>query len=134
MNVELTIAGGLCLVLAFGHETIGLVWVLPKLTKEGLPSTPFGSRSMTLAMLRVTWHVVTIFALALSILLLTLGLAPDADPQTLLLYSFAAMWLVATVMALWVAGRGMGSLRGLLRLPVPVLFLVVAVLLWLAST
>ena len=40
MNVELAIAALGCLVLALGHTTIGLRWVLPNLTKGGLPRTP----------------------------------------------------------------------------------------------
>ena len=54
MNVELAIAGLGCFVLAFGHMTVGLRWVLPNLTKERLPSTPVGSPSMTLGMVRFT--------------------------------------------------------------------------------
>ncbi|MCA1703098.1 MAG: hypothetical protein LC808_07440 [Actinobacteria bacterium] len=48
----------------------------------------------------------------------------------LLLRSFALMRLAATVMALWVIRSGM---RHQPRLPVPLLWLVVAVLLWNAS-
>jgi hypothetical protein len=46
---------------------------------------------------------------------------------------FAAMWLAATVMAMSIAVRRVGSLRGLVRLPVPLLWMIVAVLLWRAS-
>ena len=45
MSVELEIAGLSCLALALGHATVGLRWVLPNLTREGLPSTPFGPPS-----------------------------------------------------------------------------------------
>jgi hypothetical protein len=47
MNPGLAIAGLICLGLAFGHTTIGLAWVLPGLTVEHLPTTPFGPPSMT---------------------------------------------------------------------------------------
>jgi hypothetical protein len=46
MNVELAIAGVSCFVLGLGHMTVGLRSVLPDLTKERLPSTPFGPPSM----------------------------------------------------------------------------------------
>ena len=44
MNVGVAVAGVLCLVLAAGHTTIGMKWVLPHLTKDSLPHTPFGSK------------------------------------------------------------------------------------------
>lgn len=132
MNVELGVAGLICVILAIGHTTVGAVWVLPQLTKDRLPDTPFGPSSMTVAMVRVTWYIVTIFVLALGTLLTILAWAEDADPTTVLLRSFAVMWLVATAMAVGIAG--LGKLRYLLRLPAPLLFLVVAVLCWTAST
>lgn len=131
MNVELATAGVSCAVLALGHATIGLRWILPSLAKARVPTTPFGSSSMTLGMVRFTWHIVTIVLLAFSSLLLTLALAADADARTLLLRWFSAFWLAATAMAFWNARR---RLRSLLRLPVPFLFLVIAVMCWKAST
>ena len=134
MDAELAIAGLISVALALGHTTVGVVWVLPHLTEERLPSTPFGSSSMTLAMVRVMWFIVTIFALASGGLLITLAWDAAADPKMLLLRWFAAMWLVATVMALSIAWRGVRSIRNILRLPVPLLWVVVAVLCWRAST
>jgi hypothetical protein len=131
MNVGLAIAGFLCVALALGHETVGQVWVLPTFSKERLSSTRLGPSSMTEGMLRVTWHVVTIFALALGGLLMTLAWDADADPKTLLLRWVAAMWLAATAMAAWVTRR---HLRFSPLLPVPLLWVVVAVLCWEAST
>ncbi len=47
--------------MAFGHEAIGRIWVLPNIREEELPTTPFGPRSLTRSMIRfrVTWHVVS---------------------------------------------------------------------------
>jgi tRNA uracil 4-sulfurtransferase len=104
MDVALAIAGLICLALGFGHATLGLVWVLPGLTEKHLPRTPFGPPSMTEGMLRVTWHIVTVFAVSLGTLLMVLAWAPTVDPKTVVLRWFAAMWLAATVMAFWVAG------------------------------
>jgi hypothetical protein len=131
MTVELAIGGLACFVLAFGHTTIGMRWVLPNLTREHLPSTPFGSSSMTLGMLRFTWNVVSLLLLAFGILLTTLALAPDADAKTLLLRWLAAWLLAATVLACWPARR---RPRNLLRLPVPFVLLLIAVMCWTAST
>ena len=131
MDVGLGIAGLICVVLALGHTTIGVVWVLPGLAKDRLPDSPFGPRSMTLAMLRVTWFIVTIFALGSGAILIALAWDAAIDPRTLLLRAFAVMWVVATAMALVVTGR---PTRRMLRLPVPALWIVVAVLCWTAST
>jgi hypothetical protein len=131
MNLELAIAALGWFVLAVGHTTLGLRWVLPSLTKEGLPSTPVGSRSMTLGMLRFTWNIVSVLLLGFAILFITFALAPDADPKTLLLRWFAAVSLAATVLACWNARR---RPRSLLRLPVPLVLVVIAALSWTAST
>lgn len=131
MDVGLAVAGLICVGMAFGHAAIGLLWVLPGLEDEHLPSTPFGPRSLTEGMVRVTWHVVTIFVLSLGSLLMAMAWPADVDPKTLLLRVFAAGWVAATAMALWVSR---GRLRHAARLPVPLLWVAVAVLLWVEST
>lgn len=131
MNMGLATAGLICVVMALGHQTIGAVWVLPHLTEERVPRTPFGPSSMTVAMIRVTWYIVTIFALALGVLLLTLAWDTDLSPKRSLLRVFSVMWFGAAAMSLWFVRK---RLRDLLRLPVPLLWLLVAGLLWKAST
>lgn len=131
MNVAMAAAGVLTLALALGHATIGMVWVLPRLRGEDLPVTPFGPQTATAAMIRVTWHVVTLFALTSGVVLVVLAAAPDTEPTTLLLRAFALMWLAATGMA-FVTTRP--RLRSLTRLPVPFLWIAVALLCWKAST
>jgi hypothetical protein len=131
MNVELAIAGLGWFALAFGHTTIGLRWVLPNLTHGRLPSTPFGPPSMTLGMVRFTWQIVSVLQVAFGVLLMALAWAPDADPKALLLRWFVAFLLAATALACWQARR---RPRSLLRFPVPLVFVVIAVLCWTAST
>jgi hypothetical protein len=131
MDVALAIAGLITVALGVGHEALGLVWVLPRVTEDSLPRTPFGPPSLTEGMIRVTWHIVTIFALASGGLLLTLAWAPAPDAKTLLLRWFAAMWIAAAAMAFYVARP---RPRQLVRMPVPLLWVVVAVLCWEAST
>ena len=131
MTVELAIAGLGCFLLALGHATIGLRWVLPNLTKGSLPSTPIGRPSMTLSMVRFTWLIVSVLLVGFGILLMTLAWAPGADPKILLLRWFAAFWLAATALAGWQARR---RPRSLLRFPVPLVFVVIAVMCWTAST
>lgn len=129
MDVTLAAAGLFCILLAAGHTTVGVVWVLPGLDRDDLPQTPFGPRSLTMAMVRVTWFVVTLFVAGLGGLLLTLAWS-DGDPKTLLLRWFAATWVAATLMSLRFAG---GRGRQVWRFPVPLVWLVVAGLLWAAS-
>lgn len=131
MNVELGIAALGCFVLALGHTAIGLRWVLPNLTKGRLPSTPVGPPSMTFGMVRFTWQVLSILLVGFGVLLMALAWAPDADPKTLLLRWIAVLWLAATALACWNARR---RPRSLLRLPVPLVFVVIAVMCWIAST
>lgn len=130
MNVELAIAGWICVAMAAGHTTIGVRWVLPSLTDQQMQTTPFGGRGFSLTMIRVTWFVVTIFALGMGGLLLTLAWS-DVDPQRAFLRWLAGMWLAATVMVPLVATNRGRAIN--LRLPVPVLWVVVAVLCLVAS-
>lgn len=130
MNVELAIAGLACFVLAFGHTAVGLRWVLPHLRQAHLPSTPIGPPSMTAGMVRFTWHVVSLILLGFGVLLTTLARTTDAEPNTLLLRWFAALWLAATALAVW---NARSRPRTLLRLPVPFVFVVIAVMCWTAS-
>ena len=134
MNTGLGIAGLICIAMAFGHETIGSVWVLPKLDEERLPKTPFGPQSMTASMIHVSWHVVTVFVFALGGVFVTLAWVDATDPRTIMLRWFAAMWLAATATAAWVVIPRLRNLRSFLRLPVPVLWVIVAVLCWQATT
>jgi hypothetical protein len=131
MDVELAIAALGWFFLAFGHTTIGLRWVLPNLTKEHLPSTPFGPPSMTLSMVRYTWHIVSVLLAGFGILFVSLVWTPDADPKILLLRWVGAFSLAGTALACWMARR---RPRSLLRFPVPLVLLVIAVLCWTAST
>jgi hypothetical protein len=130
MHVGLGIAGVLCIALAAGHATLGLRWVLPGLREDQLPKTPFGGTPMTLSMVRVTWHVVTVFALGLGGLLITLAAGDDVDPTTVALRWVAAMWVAATAVAGYVVRGRLRRPRDLFRLPVPLVWLVVAALCW----
>lgn len=130
MDVGLGVAGLITVAVGLGHETLGLLRVLPVLTEERVPSTRLGPPAMTVGMIRVTWHVVTILVVAVGSLLMALALAEASDSKTLLLRWLSVMWLAATAMAVWVARR---RLRSFLRLPVPLVWVVIAVLLWRAA-
>ena len=131
MDVELAIAALACFALAVGHTLIGVRWLVPNLTKEGLPGTPLGPPSMTLGMLRFTWYVVSLMLLGFGVLLMTLAWAGHADPKILLLRWSAGLWLAATALAVWSARR---RPRSLLRPPIALVYIVIAVTCWTAST
>lgn len=133
MDVEMGIAGLLSVALGLGHETLGVIWVLPAVTDEHLPNTPFGPPKMTAATIHATWHIVTVFALSVGALLMTLAWDADADPKVLLLRTFGVMWLVVAAVAIWVGLRRVPHPRDFIRMPVPIFFVVVGVLCWMAS-
>ena len=134
MEIGLLIAGLICVAMAFGHQTIGVKWVLPHVTEEHLPGSPFGPPRLSVHMIRVSWYIVTIFVFAFGVLLITVASEATVDLKTLLLRWSAAMWLVATAMALWVVRDRLRSFRQFLRLPVPAFWVIVALLCWGAST
>ena len=85
---------------------------------------------MTVAVVRVTWHLVTVFVLAVGGVLITLAIAEDVNPTTVVLRWIAGMWLAATAVALWGVRR---RPRNILRLPVPLVWPLLALLCWSAS-
>ena len=131
MDMTVASAGVLCLLLGTGHATLGLKWILPGIDEESLGTSPFGGRTLSAATIHATWHIVTVFAFAAGVVLLFL--ASGADPATVVLRVFAAMWLGIATVAVWAGARRVKRVRDLLRLPVPALFVVVAVLCWMAS-
>jgi hypothetical protein len=130
MKTELTIAGASCFVLAVGHAAVGRRWVLPNLKKDLLPRTPFGSSTMTLGMLRFTWHVLTVVILGFSTLLVTLAWT-DVDARKVALRWVAALMIAGVGTAVWNARH---RPRDLVRLPVTVLMILVAIMCLLASS
>jgi len=137
MDAAVGIMGLLCLAMAVGHTVVGLIWVLPRVEETSFARTPFGPPSMSLAMVRVTWFIVTIFAATVGGVLVTLAWVPDADPYVVVLRWFAAMWLVAAGMAFFVAVSRMRDVRkmtrSLLRLPVTFVWVLVGIVCWKAS-
>lgn len=130
MKAELLIVGLSFFVTAVGHATVGLRWVLRDLANQPLSGTPFGPPAMTHGMLRVTWHLVTLILVAFGTLLTTLASVPAIDSETLLLRWFTVLLLAAAAMMFWSAR---GHLRNLLRLPVPVLMIIMAAMCWKAA-
>lgn len=134
MDVPLVIAGALCMLLALGHATLGIRWVLPGVDPEHLSTSPFGGRGMSASTIQASWHIVTVFAVCSGATLLWLGLDTAADPRTVVLRVFAVMWFGIALVASWAGLKRATRIRDVMRLPVPILFVVVAILCWVAST
>ena len=130
MDVGLGVAGAASVALAVGHEAVGLTAVLRPVTEERVSPTVFGPASLTAAMIRVTWHLVGVFVLASGGVLLTFAAGDDRDAKAVVLRWLAAMWLTATAVAVWEVRR---CPRNILRLPVPLVWPVMAGLCWRAS-
>ena len=129
MQIELAIAGVGCGALALGHATVGLRSVFPNLMNES-PTATARPPAMTLGMVRVTWHILTVVLLAFASLLLMLAWTASGDPRTLLLRWLAGLWLAVTGLMFWSARR---RLRNLLHLPAPWVSMVVAAMCLRAS-
>jgi hypothetical protein len=128
MNIALSIAGSICLLLAIGHAAVGRR-ILPALRRDVMPSTFFGGRGTSLGMVRFTWRIVTVMLVAFATLLMVHAWWPIDNPQVLTLRWIAGFWLAATITVVWEGRRG---LRDLMRLPMPYLFAATALLTWLA--
>lgn len=130
MSIAVLVAGVLCLVLAVGHTTIGLKWVLPRFDVDSLPRTPFGPPSATARMLRVTWHVVGVMQLGVGTLLIALASRGGSADRTLALRWLGTTFAVVAVTMLWPGRR---HPRNLLRAPIWMLAITVAALSWASS-
>ncbi len=128
MGVEMAIAGAGCLLLAFGHTAIGMRWVLPSLNGANFPVTPFGSRGLTVSMVRFTWVVVSLMLTLFGVLFVALALADDV--RDVLAWWLAAFWTRAAATDLWFGRR---RPLAMLRFPVPLVLTVVAAMCWLAT-
>jgi hypothetical protein len=80
VNLPLLVAGSLALVGAAVHGGAGERLVLRELFSAPLPSTPFGGQSATRAMIRVTWHIVTVTFIAFGSSLEACGSLGTGDP------------------------------------------------------
>lgn len=133
MDATLGIAGVLCLLLACGHAALGLLWILPGVQEEHLGTSPFGGKTLSAATIHATWHIVTVFAVSAGTVLLWLALDSDIDPKFVVLRVFSVMWLGIAAVAIRAGLRKVRRVRDLFNLPVPIFFVVVAVLCWIAS-
>jgi hypothetical protein len=127
MNLPFLVAGASALAGAAIHGAAGERLVLRKLFSGPLPSTPFGGHAATKAMIRATWHIVTLTFLVFGSALEACGSLGAGDAcrgiGVVAASSFTAYLALAVALALQPP-------RKLLFHPGPVLFLTVAALTW----
>ena len=126
------IAGILALAAAAVHGGLGERIVVMRLRKDTLPRTQFGGEGASLAMIRVSWHIVTMsFAATGAALLACAGSSAAACDGIgkLVAVLFGGYFVVAGVVAI---RRQTKTL--IARHPAPLIFAAIAVLSWLGST
>ena len=79
MNIPLVIAGGIALVTALIHGIVGDVALVRKIKVEALPSTPFGGPAGSKALIRASWHLLTLVFAILAIALFASGIRDTSD-------------------------------------------------------
>ena len=129
MNVPLFLAGLLAVVAAGVHGLGGELLVLRKLWKEALPSTRFGGRAMTKAMLHVTWHIATFAFLATAVGMILSATVLEGDSADALGWFCAGAFTGFALIAI-VLGSGKQPLRAGMRHPGPYVLAATAALAW----
>ena len=130
MNAPLIAAGSLAVIGAAIHGAGGELLVVRKLSREILPSTRFGGRGMTLAMIHVTWHVTTLAFLSVAVGLLLAGtVVNDVAAEAIALLCAGAFTGFALV-ALALGSIYNRSARSFLHHPGPIVMGLTAALAW----
>jgi hypothetical protein len=126
MNVELVIAGSLCLVLAGGHTFVGRL-VLDHLPRTVHP-TRFGDGALTRGAVVFTWYALSLMLTTTGAILIALAQGEPADDPGEVVFLVGAAYAAATALLAWRTRRRPSDL---LRAPVWVLMIVISVLCWL---
>lgn len=126
-------AGAVAVLAAAVHGVAGEILVVRRLSRELLPTTRFGGRGMTMAMIHVTWHIATLAFLALGVGLLVAGSGLEGDAARALglvaAGAFTGFSLVAVVLG-FVYTR---TARTLYRHPGGIALATTAALAWLGA-
>jgi hypothetical protein len=130
VNVPLVVAGTIAIVGAAIHGAGGEILVVRKLSPGVLPSTRFGGRRMTKAMIHVTWHIATIAFLTVGSALLLSGAVLQGDAARGVALVGAAAFTGFAALAVGLGGAYMRSPRQLLRHPGPAALAATAALAW----
>jgi hypothetical protein len=129
VEVPFIVAGSLGLLGAAIHGGVGERLVVQKISRDTLPSSPFGGPSFTKVMIRVTWHLVTITFATLGVALILMGTrSPDSASRAIGVVAasaFTAFFLLAAVV-----GFRPRVIKASMRHPAPLMFALSAALCW----
>jgi hypothetical protein len=130
MSVPLIVAGSLATLAAGIHGIAGELLVVRKLSLDTLPSTRFGGRRMTMAMIHVTWHITTVAFLAVGVALVLAGTVLDGDAARAVAVVCAAAFTGFAAVALALGVLHTRSPRSLVRHPGPLVLALTAAVAW----
>jgi hypothetical protein len=102
MTITLAIAGTLAAMLAVAHSLLGEILIFRRLSTE--PDKNAGLSLHQIAVLRGTWHLLSLFGCGFAAVLLMLALGPPPATGPMV-QSLAATFLVSGLYWLW-ATRG----------------------------
>lgn len=136
MNLPFAIAAVLALFGAAIHGIVGERLVVSRLRRESLAPTKFGGPSMTMLMIRVTWHVVTLVFVVVggALAVCTPAGSGEACAGVGRVAAISYLSFSALAFLLSFASHGSRATRLLVRHPGPIVFLGVAGLSWWGST
>jgi hypothetical protein len=128
VNVPLLVAGSLALAGAGVHGIAGELLVVRRLSTNMLPGSRFGGPTLTLAMIRASWHMTTVGFLTAGCAFLLSGSVLDGDAAMGVAVVAAAAATGFAAIAL--VGAAARVPRALFRHPGPPILTAVAALAW----
>lgn len=129
MNIPLVIAGGMALVTASIHGIVGDAVLVRKIKIEALPTTPFGGPAQSKALIRVSWHLLTLTFVILAVALFVSGIWDTSDFAPGVAYLAGAMYTGFAVTTVGVTLVRSGA-RGLVAHPAQFVFVTVCAMIW----
>jgi len=131
MNAWLFAAGSLILIGCGIHSFLGEVLFLRRTPAEALPTSIFGGHRASKAMMRASWHLLSLTWLTMGAALMFFSVSVH-DPAVhvfsipvAIAFSGATLYVTATALVT--------DLRALIRHPAGILFVAITVLTWRGS-
>lgn len=130
MDAALIVAGSLALAASAIHAVAGEIFLIRKLSLEALPTSPFGDRSMTKAVVHVCWHMTTVALIMVGVALVLSGTALEGDAARSMSRLAAAALTGFWALALSLGAYYTRSARFVLLHPAPIMFTLAVALAW----
>ena len=124
MNLPLLVAGVLAILIGAAHSILGEKLVLGPLFHRGQVPKLLGSTTFARQTLRFTWHLTTVLAWGIGIVIIIFSLAPLDPGSVWVLRAFAITFGISCLVSL-VGARGKHFSWWV--------FLLITILLWIGS-